>query len=347
MKVLDGRSGAKVHPHSGADAVSEPPLRGGELDKLEKCRQAGHAKRAASREALSRRARSKWLTWALTERLTALESPSQEYGRAFGCSKGVEQEEGRLTSYYCRCRWCVTCNRIRMGHRINTYGPILREWGGAYLVTLTVPNVRAGELRDELGEMLHQFNLCKLQIRRTRGLQFACLRALEVTFNAERSDFHPHYHIAVKGEQQAYALVAEWLKRWPDAVRAAQDVTEWDGEDGGLKELTKYCTKLVAGEPGEEPPPAWALDVIFDALDGKHLFEPIGFSLPDDEADFEDADEEAFDELEARVVPWKRIGEKVMWWWVGSDWVDRETGECLTGYAPSEADEAAVGRSPP
>lgn len=293
-----------------------------DLDKSGKPRHSpSNEARKAAKVALQKRQRSKRLTWDLVEELATLDS-SLPYDRAFGCCQAVEQADGVLTTHYCRCRWCIVCNRIRMAQRIDRYQPVFQEWGEVYLVTLTVPNVRAGELSGTLDAMLHRLKLCRKQIRRGRGMEYKAVRSIEVTHNEKRRDYHPHFHLAVAGEAQARALVEEWLKRWPDASATAQDVRQWDGQAGGLKELTKYCTKLVSGE-GKRPP-ASALDVIFRALEGRHLFRPVGFDLPP-EAPVDDE----FDELHASVPAFKRLGEHVLWWWDGGEWVDRLTGEVL------------------
>jgi hypothetical protein len=279
------------------------------------------------------------------------------YGKARACCEVVQQEDGTLQCTYCKQRWCVVCQRIRMGQKINEYLPILRGWeedgDGVYFVSLTKPNVEGGGLREEIGDMIHQFGLCVQQMRRTRGMKVKAVRCIECTYNPERGDYNPHFHVAVKGEKQAYALVAEWLKRHPDAVGDAQDVTRWDGSAGGLLELVKYATKLFVPKNGErpgggvqkEPMDPQALDRIFRALRRRHLFCPIGFDKEEErermEAEIEQAEEvEDFDEgeLEATVSAYKRPREDRVWEWDGSDWWDVETGEPLTGHEPVQAD---------
>jgi hypothetical protein len=303
---------------------------------------------------MRKRARSKWITADLLRELDELDSPVP-YHHAFECSKMVEQHDGHLTTRYCKSRWCIICNRIRMAKRIDAYEPVFRQWqeeNEVQFVTLTVPNVPASQLNETLDEMMHQLKLCRRAIRRTRGLDYRAVRSIEVTFNEERGDYHPHFHLAVPGKALALALVEEWLKRWESASEAAQDVRPWDGETASMKELTKYCTKLVAPQDGETIP-AEALDVIFRALHGRHLFRPVGFDLQDVEAggdtgpDHEDVEE--IEALEARVPAWSRPHQNRLWWWDETlgDWVDRETGECLTGWSPTDEDRFMRGLDPP
>lgn len=331
----------------------------GSLDKLGKARQGGvedspdggpdrgEEARKQARETIRKRARSKYITMGLLEELESLDSPVP-YSNARHCCEVVEQRDGKLTSNYCRCRWCLTCNRIRAGVRINRYLPVFEEWarnGGVQFVTLTVPNCEGADLASTLDEMMHKLKLCRKQIRRTRGLEYKGVRSIEVTFNSETGTYHPHFHIAVCGRSTAIALKDEWLKRWPEASRRAQDVTEWDGDAASLKELVKYPTKLMTTAEGEDQPRADALDRIFRVLKGRHLFRPVGFEIADYHEDLDPSvDLEEFDDQEATVVAYSLPNEKRLWVWdkFACDWIDRETGEHLSEFDPTAFDRAAA-----
>lgn len=338
-------------------ARREPPCEGGSLDKLGKpCRSPFEEARNEAKRTIAKRRRSKWLTSDLLAELEGLDSPIT-YDRARGCCRVIRQEDRTLTSTYCRCRWCIVCNRIRTGTIINRYLDILRMWeeeAGVYMVGLTVPNVEGNRLRATIGEMKKRLRYCRRSIRETRGLDFRAIENWECTYNADRDDFHPHVHSAVRGKKQALALVEEHLSRWEDATQAAQDVRKWDGSVGGMKDLAKYPTKLVS-ESEEERPPAEKLDTIFRALYRKHLCVPVGFQIEEEQARAEaffegveidadatadtESDDEAgddWDDLKALVVAYSAPSEKRLWTWdsdVG-DWVDRDTGECLTVEEP-------------
>lgn len=346
---------ADTAPQSG----DPPPDGASPLDKLGKPRQGGvesgsdrppmpgESAREEARETMRKRNRAKYITSGLLDELEALESPVP-YSKARHCCERVEQRDGKLTSHYCRSRWCIICNRIRAGVRINRYVPVFEEWdqdGGVQFVTLTVPNCEGEDLRATLEEMLHQLKLCRRQLRRTRGLEYKAVRSIEVTYNSNNGTFHPHFHIAVCSRSAAIALRDEWLKRWDEASRAAQDVTAWDGDTGSLKELVKYPTKLMTTAEGEEQPDPEALDTIFRALKGKHLFEPVGFQVADYHEDLDPSvDLDEFEDQEAVIAAFHRPRENVVWMWDADahDWVDRETGECLTGWDPTLLDRFAA-----
>lgn len=336
-------------------SADDAPGLGRVLDKLEKPCISTEQERREARETMKKRARAKYLTSGLLEELEALDSHIP-YSRARGCCRVVQQEDGELVCSYCRSRWCVVCNRIRMGTILNDYLPILRMWEdeeGVFFVTLTAPNVQAEALRSRVEEMKKRLRYCRRSIRETRELDFRAVENWEVTFNGDTGTFHPHVHIAVRGKDQALALREEWLKRWEEASRAAQEVKKWDGTKGGMKELAKYATKMVAPGDDEERPPAEALDVIFRALYRLNLINPTGFDkheeqerareyLEGSEADPEETarpeldeqEEDPFEDLEPGVPAYVRPEEDAVWMWDGADWWNEETGEQLTGFDP-------------
>jgi len=284
------------------------------LDKLEKpCRRPSGAEQREGMETMKKRARAKYLTRGLREELEELDSPIP-YERARGCCRVVQQEDGELQCSYCRCRWCIVCNRIRMGTILNEYLPILRLWEdeeSVFFVTLTVPNVGADLLRSRIKEMKKRLRYCRRSIRETRGMDFRAVENWEVTFNGDTGTFHPHVHIAVRGKGQALALRQEWLKRWDEANSAGQDVRTWDGSKGGMKELAKYATKMVAPGEDKDRPPAEALDVIFRSLYRLNLINPTGFDKAEEqrraarhlEDEETDAEETARPELDEQGGP--------------------------------------------
>mgnify|MGYP006895882131 FL=1 len=361
-------------PHFGSCDASEGPAEAlprpdaapglkAALDKLEKpCSRPSEAEQREGMETMKKRARAKYLTRGLREELEELDSPIP-YERARGCCRVVQQEDGDLQCSYCRCRWCIVCNRIRMGTILNEYLPILRLWEdekGTFFVTLTAPNVEAEALRSRVKEMKKRLRYCRRSIRETRGMDYRAVENWEVTFNGDTGTFHPHVHIAVRGKAQALALRGEWLKRWPKAHEAAQDVRKWDGSKGGMKELAKYATKMIAPGEDKDRPPAEALDVIFRALYRLNLINPTGFDkheeqrraarhLEDEDTDAEETarpeldeqKEDPFEDLERGVPAFVRPEEDAVWMWEGHDWWNEQTGERLTGFDPRGSGDSA------
>lgn len=289
---------------------------------------------------LQKRARAKQFSFAIGKALYAQGGPlKRAYGRGMDCTSTIVQEaDGSTRTHYCGSRWCMVCNRIRTAKAISAYLPAIEAWGDdAYFVTLTVPNCRGYEIRDTVSGMNAAFTSCKRAIKRTHGLSFEAIRKLEITYNAEKDTYHPHFHIVVNGEVEARALVSLWMDRTPSAVSAAaQDVRPVKG--GAVKEMFKYFTKLTTQDKkGRTGVNAAALNVIFTEIKGLRTYQPVGFKIRDYamQTDLFDPDGELNTENVSKAF--KRHGETVNWIWEQdySDWVDWETGECLTEYTPT------------
>ena len=317
------------------------PVPGGSLDTLaQPCQNPLRASLSSSslspEQTFQRRARSRFASVPLATSLAELRSPLEKsYRSTIYCSSCIRQADGVLSSHYCGQRWCLTCNRIRTGRAISIYLPVLRSWGSPHLVTLTVRNCKGEALSAVLDRMREVFQSCRRAIVRTHQLPFVGLRKLECTYNHVRDDYHPHFHVIVDGAEQAELLRLLWLRRWKgEAGKEGQDVRPCD--EGGLREIFKYFTKLATKIDGVRRmaiPPA-ALDIIFQAMRRRRVWQSIGFVLPKEAEESIEADE-----LEVTgTVAFRRPAERIYWEWNQgiADWMDRETGEVLSEYQPGE-----------
>jgi hypothetical protein len=152
------------------------------------------------------------------------------------------------------------------------------------------------------------------------------IRKLEVTYNDKAYTFHPHFHFLVDGGN-GQALVDEWLKRHPKAVRWAQDCRPADKES--LQELFKYTTKVIAVKKGNFTVYVKAVDTIMRALSGRRCFQPFG--------DIRKISEEVVDDLKGQVYEGIPVYDFMVWEWNECDWVN-DYGETLTGYVSPEVD---------
>ena len=71
------------------------------------------------------------------------------------------------------------------------------------------------------------------------------------------------------------------------------------------------------------------LDVIFKAMWGLRVFQPVGIKK-DVSEDITELDAQEIEDIDEAV-------ERIFWKWNTHDWVNEDTGECLSGYVPSEA----------
>lgn len=301
------------------------------------------------RKDIMSRARQKYFTNGLVYRLVNKDSPlKQSYWNTHHCANNLYQEGKKLSGRYCNARWCMVCNRIRTANLMNGYLPLFWEMKQKYFVTLTIPNVKAEELDSTIIEMIKQATLINRNIRekeqqiytpvskewhlyerKDKRLKFMGIRKTECTYNAKNDSYHPHFHFIFNNQAVAHLFVQKWLERWPQAVRRGQDIQKAD--NNATKELFKYFTKVVTKSKTTEGDSEHkiytnALDVIFRAMIGKRVFQPLGLKKIVSE-DIQELQSEIFDLAEDEFNVWN---------WSGSDWVDAETGECLSGYTPSE-----------
>lgn len=279
------------------------------------------------RKPLLKRAKSKYFTnklaVALADRRGELE---QYYRNAFYCNHTLTQTGGKITGKYCKTRICNTCNRIRMANLIDGYSPVLEQYSDLQFVTLTIPNVCAGDLKLSITSMGKSF-VKVLDRLRKRGIRPDGIRKLEVTYNATRKDYHPHYHLVVPGKETAKKIVAEWLYVNPASDIKAQDIRSVTS--GSLKELFKYTAKVVTRVNGKQVIVLDAVDTIIQALHRRRIVQPFGQIRKLVSEDIEETFELDADRYDIPDY------ELMSWTWRGEDWVN-EYGECLTGYTPSD-----------
>lgn len=235
------------------------------------------------------------------------------------------KQQNKLTAKYCKNRWCPLCSSIRIAMLINGYGPQLKGLNEPYFVTLTAPTVPA----EELPERIEQFGKSFRQIvtnHRARKMGMKGIRKAECTVRP-KGLYHYHFHVIIGGKENAEFLVKRWLEIVPGALPQSQDLRPAD--EGSFIELFKYFTKLVVKDKRtgmREIVDYKRLDIIFQALRGKRTFQPFGGL----KAVSEEIDEE---ELEANIL----ISADSIFKWIMDDWVNLETGECLTGFKPSDS----------
>lgn len=266
---------------------------------------------------LRKKAVAKTVSRKLAKALYSLpNSPLRKsYGRSMTCAQRQYVENGQIKTEYCKCRWCLVCNRIRMAENIKNYVPVLSAWENAYMLTLTIPNCSGFELDNKIQTMQDMFTAIKRKVKRGRkrktyvkkngsyvhdkngnrivdeapfqGVRFQAIRKLEVTYNIKEDSYHPHYHILINSKRGAQLLKQFWLDSFRSASGLGQDLTTVDRDNlGAVKELFKYFTKVfsaVKDKNGESLYSAHVdkLDVIFQAIDGKRTLQTYGFKKSD------------------------------------------------------------------
>ena len=157
-------------------------------------------------ETLRKKNKFKWFGYHLAN-LLYFQNPQstirKSYQNSFHCCDEMYQADGKITSKYCKNRWCPQCQRIRMGALINAYAPRLEKEKKLYFITLTRPNVKAECLRQEIEEYQNLWR----KIAKTRWFADATkggmigIKKLECTYHANKVKLEKHIFLICRSEK--------------------------------------------------------------------------------------------------------------------------------------------------
>lgn len=251
----------------------------------------------------------------------------KSYINSWWCGSVIEQTGKKLTSQYCKTRWCNTCNNIRTAKLIHTYSPALKELSDPYMITLSMPNVPAGLLAVAIKHhnkaMTKIINAIKPHYPNISGI-----RKIECTYNHIQDTYHPHLHVIVSGEAEANLILDSWLDMHPTALRdKGNQITKCYGNYE--IELFKYFTKIVTKVGNVHRLFPTALNTIFESLKGVRIYASFGslYGLKIDE-DFNELDAYEYEQLPDKKQSWIYDAEIYDWY--------NEMGQLLTYYTPTE-----------
>jgi hypothetical protein len=199
---------------------------------------------------------------------------TSKYWSTHYCSNVMLQEGQKVSSTYCKRRWCGVCNSIRTANLILGYSEVMEGFKNPYLVTLSLRNVKAEDLEPTIRYMNSKLRKVRDRLRK-RGYNLQGIRNHECTYNADRNDFHPHMHMIVEGEDEAHQIRMEWLYSVPESGWKGQDVEPAD--KGTIMEVFKYVSKvIVKGKDGNPIHYPKAMDTIYNAYNKKRVIQPFG-----------------------------------------------------------------------
>ncbi len=263
----------------------------------------------------------------------------RSYWNMYHCSAKLVKKQGKITGQYCKNRLCLVCNSIRTAVLLKKYKPVFDDWNDdSYFVTLTAPTVYADTLGDRLDEMHSIFvdikDVLKKRHQRNNCTKFQGIRKLECTYNSFDDKYHPHFHIIIKGEENARFVYSEWLNRTKHLGTSenAQDCRKTEGNSA--MEVFKYFTKLISSSKKDRLIYLQSIDIIFRAFRKRRVIQSFGFQLPKDNDGYDiELEEDELLDSEYEVFKWNY-----------SDWYSEITGEGLTGFEVSEGMKELTGR---
>lgn len=166
-------------------------------------------------------------------------------------------------AYFCKNKLCPMCNWRRSLKYCGQVGAIvdeavIRHPKGRFLfLTLTVKNVEGEDLGETMKALTEGFKRL-FKYKKVKKNMLGYVRSIEVTYNEERDDYHPHIHVMffVKssyftGNGENYISQAEWTKLWQKAmkldyvpgvhIKSVKDTGK--GIRGAILETAKYPMK--------------------------------------------------------------------------------------------------------
>ncbi|WP_286432958.1 protein rep [Myroides odoratimimus] len=254
----------------------------------------------------------------------------KSYKNSSYCSEVLRTDENcKLTSTYCKTKWCLTCGRIRTGRLINAYYFELESLKNPVFVTLTLPTVLGEDLPKRIAEMEKEWRLIYQITKKAKyKSSFECfkgVRKAECTIRPN-GHYHYHFHFILEGYEQGKWLIDEWLKRFPKANKAAQNIKIVSRKNNNAyNEIFKYAFKSEVKASNKMN--AERYDLVFRALKGKRTIQAFG-GIKSISEDFSDEDLKNGITLEGRP-------NEILKWCM-DDWYGNKEGEALVGLAIPE-----------
>lgn len=165
---------------------------------------------------------------------------------------------------FCRIRVCPMCNwrrSLKLFSQVSAVtDAILAEKKARFIfVTLTVQNVRGDMLRDTIDGLNKAFKYIvdKHQTfapaKKLKENLLGYMKAEEITYNADRDDFHPHIHAILEVRpsyfKNGYIKQKDWTAMWRAALGVDYDpLVDVRNIKGGtakaVAEVAKYPVKM-------------------------------------------------------------------------------------------------------
>ncbi|EOT38030.1 protein rep, partial [Enterococcus columbae] len=157
------------------------------------------------------------------------------FANAYQCAEVLKfkELEGQLRlhqAWFCKSKLCPICNwrrSMKYGVQLGQIIDVARERepkAKFIFLTLTVKNVSGEKLGEELTNLTKSFDRLFRRAKVKKAV-IGYLRAIEVTYNAERDDYHPHIHVLlmVKAsyfkKTEYYISQDEWTTMWQQSAK--------------------------------------------------------------------------------------------------------------------------------
>ena len=191
-------------------------------------------------------------------------------------------------------------------------------------LTLTAPNVKADELNDEIKHYNKSFQRL-MQRKEVKAAVKGYVRKLEVTYNKDRDDYHPHFHVVLAvdkhyfNNKRRYIKRDRWLELWQQSTKNSLitqlDVRKVKHTDNKkeVSEVAKYSAKDSDYLQDEK-----VFNTFFKSLSGKRLIVYSGL-FKDASKKYENKELEKYKELDPTQYIYR-----IFYHWKRQDYIQTE-----------------------
>lgn len=161
---------------------------------------------------------------------------------------------------FCRRRLCPMCNWRRSKKVFSQVSKVVNEIDktdkyGYIFLTLTLKNCIGNDLENNINLILKSFKRMLDGSKRVKNICKGYFRALEVTYNAKESTYHPHIHCIIVVNKsyftsRDYITTEEWANIWQYYLKVdykpivdVRKVKSKNYKYSGVSEISKYTVK--------------------------------------------------------------------------------------------------------
>jgi plasmid rolling circle replication initiator protein Rep len=194
-----------------------------------------------------------------------------------------DKEKNKLiVSNPCKNRFCPICawrKACKDAMKIATMMESIKveEKKEFLFLTLTTPNIKADMVRSEIDRFKKAFKKLFDRAKVKKSIK-GYIRKLEMTYNKERDDYNPHFHVLLCVDKnyfkrkELYIKQNEWLSMWreatdlPEITQVHIQKVELIREGNAVAEVAKYSAKDYELSTSQD-----VFDVFYSGLKGRQL----------------------------------------------------------------------------
>ncbi|OTW48876.1 replication protein [Bacillus thuringiensis serovar silo] len=187
-----------------------------------------------------------------------------------------------MASNPCKNRFCLICawrkackDAMKIALMIEAIK--VEEKKEFLFLTLTTPNIKADAVKSEIDRFNKAFKKLFDRAKTKRSIK-GYIRKLEMTYNKERDDYNPHFHVLLCvnksyfTDKRYYISQKEWLAMWQEATELPEitqvhiQKVDLIREGNAVAEVAKYSAKDYELSMNQE-----VFDVFYLGLKGRQL----------------------------------------------------------------------------